>query len=344
MKTEPSLLDLVRGKLRRLHRSIRTEKAYVAWIEDFLRFQRSKCGHWVHPKELGDADIEEFLTYLAVNRQVAASTRNQAFAALLFLFRDVLDMPIRVDAQRAKRPKRLPVALSVDEVRRLLRAVSPGPKSIMARLMYGAGLRVMEACRLRVKDVDFDRQQILVRDGKGEKDRAVPLPKSLDASLRKQLQLVKHQHDADLQVGAGFVWLPYAFARKNPVAGRSLPWQYLFPSSQLSTDPRSREADEAPASDQDECRSSSTPEIRRHHLHESSVQKAITTAARKAGLAKKVTCHTLRHSFATHLLEDGKDIRTIQELLGHASLETTMIYTHVSSLGACGVVSPLDRI
>lgn len=331
------LLQQVRNLARKLHRSIRTEEAYLHWIEEFLRYHRQKSGQWKHPSKMDDADVNDYLTHLAVERNVAASTQNQAFSALLFLFRNVLQQEITVNAVRAKRPERLPVVLSVDEVRSLLAEVPHGPMRLIAGLMYGAGLRLMEACRLRIKDVDFDRRQIMVRDGKGEKDRAVPLPERLVAGLRRQLSDVRSQHAADLAAGAGWVWLPYALAEKYPEAGRSIDWQYLFPAQSLSTDPRPREANERP-------RGRELKQLRRHHVHETSVQKAIAAAVKRAGITKHATSHSLRHSFATHLLEDGKDIRTIQELLGHADVSTTMIYTHVSSVGATGIRSPLDRL
>jgi integron integrase len=337
------LLQEVRNLIRALHMSIRTEEAYVQWIEQFLRFQRDKLGQWRHPGELGSDEVNEFLTHLAVQRKVAASTQNQALSALLFLYRKVLKQEIQFDAVRAQQPKRLPVVLSREEVRQLLAAIPPGIMRQIAGLMYGAGLRVMDACRLRVKDLDFDRRQLIIRDSKGAKDRAVPLPTRLEDGLRQQLEFVRRQHAEDVEAGAGWVWLPYALAAKYPHAGRSLGWQYLYPSATLSTDPRPREARAQNTRERaDETLERS--QVRRHHVHESTVQKAVTAAVKRAGILKKATCHSLRHSFATHLLEDGKDIRTIQELLGHADLSTTMIYTHVSTTGATGVQSPLDQL
>jgi integron integrase len=252
----------------------------------------------------------------------------KALCALVFLYGKVLQIELgRVDAVRAKRPERIPVVLSVDEVRKLLDCMPQGVYRLMAELMYGTGMRLLECCRLRIKDVDFARRQIVVREGKGGKDRAVPLPVRLEPDLRKQTEHVQALHEEDLAAGYGRVWLPYALARKYSHANRELGWQYLFPSSRLSRDPR--ELESAP---------------RRHHVDESAVQKAVRTAVRRAGLKKKVSCHTLRHSFATHLLETNHDIRTVQELLGHADVRTTQIYTHVMQRGACGVQSPLDRL
>lgn len=336
--TMPSpLLESVRCLMRLRHMSIRTEEVYVRWITEFLRYVKQRTGEWRHPSGLGSAEVNQYLTYLAVERKVAASTQNQASSALLFLFRDVLEMQFKLEAVRAQSPERLPVVLSVNEVRRVLNAIPPGSMRLMASLMYGAGLRLMEACRLRVKDFDFDRQQITVRDGKGEKDRMVPLPQKLVQDLRKQLDKVSLLHEDDLRVGAGWVWLPYALAAKYPQAGRSLNWQYVFPARNLSREPRPREADEVESGP--DC-----AQLRRHHVHENTVQKVMTAAVRRAGLTKPASCHALRHSFATHLLEEGKDIRTIQQLLGHADVSTTMIYTHVSTIGATGVRSPLDRL
>jgi integron integrase len=275
---------------------------------------------------MAEPEVEAFLTHLAVEGQVAASTQNQALAALLFLYKVVLERPLkeRIDASRAKRPDRLPVVLTRDEVRRVL-AQLEGTHWLMASLLYGSGLRLMECLRLRVKDVDFGQSQIIVRDGKGQKDRAVPLPRALVPLLKTRRDEVIKLHAQDLADGLGRVFLPFALERKYPHADVELAWQWLFPAPGTSTDPRSGV-------------------VRRHHLGESGLQKMVKGAVRRAGIAKNASCHTLRHSFATHLLEDGQDIRTIQELLGHKDLRTTMIYTHVAATGPSGVFSPLDRL
>ena len=318
----PKLLDQLRAKTRLLHYSKRTEDAYVDWSTRFILFHGKR-----HPNAMGVAEIEAFLTHLAVERKLAASTQNQAFSALLFLYQKVLEIELpKVEFLRAQRPDRLPVVMSVDEVRAILDRMI-GTHRLLAELMYGSGLRILECCRLRVKDVDFDRHQILVRDGKGEKDRAVPLPRRLEPKLKGQLVEAKVIHERDLAAGNGRVWLPYAYAEKWPQADREFGWQYLFPSSKLSVDPRSDDG-----------------VLRRHHIHENGVQKEVKKAVLACGFAKRVSCHTFRHSFATHLLEAGSDIRTVQELLGHADVSTTMIYTHVLQRGPGGVVSPLDRL
>lgn len=316
----PRLLDRVRARLRLKHYSLRTEQAYVGWIRRFILANGKR-----HPGEMGAGEVEAFLTDLATRGEVAAGTQNQALSALLFLYREVLeiDLPWMETMVRAKRPKRVPVVLSRDEVDRLL-AQLDGRYALMASLLYGAGMRLMECVRLRVKDMDFERNEICVRDGKGGKDRRVPLPRRLADALKTQRDRVAILHRRDLAQGCGAVWLPHALARKYPSAPRELGWQYVFPSGRLSADPRSGQ-------------------VRRHHLDEAGLQRAVRGARIKAGIVKPATCHTLRHSFATHLLEAGQDIRTIQELLGHKDLATTQIYTHVLNRGGMGVVSPLDR-
>jgi integron integrase len=317
--TGPKLLDRVREEIRVRHYSRRTEDAYVRWVRRFVVFHRMR-----HPRELGALEIGHFLTHLATRGKVAASTQNQALNALVFLYRNVLGDPFPEleELVRAKRPARLPVVLSRDEVRRVLDRIE-GPPGLVANLLYGAGLRLLEALRLRVKDLDFPRNQLVVRDGKGQKDRVSVLPDRIQDGLRLHLRLVKIQHETDLSAGYGEVYLPDALARKYPSAARAWGWQYVFPAPNRSTDPRSEK-------------------IRRHHLHETVVQRAVRRAIRAAGIDKPASCHTFRHSFATHLLENGYDIRTVQELLGHTDVRTTMIYTHVLNRGGRGVQSPLD--
>ena len=328
------LLDLVRRHMRTKHMAIRTERAYILWIKRFLSFERRLAGEWRHPANMGSDEINAFLSHLAVEGKVAASTQNQALSALLLLFREVLDCKnLDLDAIRAKHPERIPVVLSVDEVASVLRAIPLGPARLIAGLQYGAGLRLLEACRLRVKDIDAQRHQICVRDGKGAKDRAVPLPRRLESALQARLEETQKQHLSDLANKAGWVWLPYALAKKYPKAGREFGWQYVFPGSRISVNPR--KGDDAVGMIQGPGR---------HHIHESTVSKRVKKAMQNAGITKQASCHSFRHSFATHLLEQGKDIRTIQELLGHKDVSTTMIYTHVSKVGATGVVSPLDRL
>jgi integron integrase len=315
----PKLLDQVRLVMRRQHYSIRTEDAYVNWIIRFIRFH-----HMRHPQELDTPDVEAFLNYLAVQQRVSASTQNQAFSALLFLYNHILRKPLsdKIDALRAHTSHHLPTVLSRNEVQALLGAL-PEHHQLFGRLLYGSGLRLMEGLRLRVKDIDFEQYQIIVRAGKGDKDRVTILPDVLRQPLKKHLQQVKALHQQDLAAGYGIVYLPYALERKYPNANYEWGWQYLFPSHRLSVDPRSGQ-------------------VRRHHLDASSLRKAIRQAAQQVGIHKPVGPHTLRHSFATHLLEAGHDIRTIQELLGHQSVETTMIYTHIIKRGGLGVRSPLD--
>lgn len=321
MDGKPKLLDQLREQIRVRHYSIRTEDVYVKWVRDFVRFHGLR-----HPSEMGASEVEQFLSHLAVRRQVSASTQNQALSALLFLYKHVLriELPWLDDVVRAKRPERLPVVLTREETQRLL-ALLEGEIALVAGLLYGAGMRLMEVVRLRVKDVDFARGEILVRDGKGMKDRVTLLPQALAAPLQLHLEQVNALHRSDLAAGFGAVYLPFALARKYPKAATEWGWQYVFPAARLSVDPRSSVR-------------------RRHHLDEKKVQRAFKGAVRAAGLIKPVTPHTLRHCFATHLLESGQDIRTVQELLGHADVKTTMIYTHVLNRGGLGVLSPLDRV
>ncbi|MCX7033044.1 MAG: integron integrase [Arenimonas sp.] len=312
-------MDEVRGKLRANHYSIRTETAYVGWILRFIRANQLR-----HPREMGGPEVETFLTHLAVRGNVAASTQNQALSALLFLYRKVLgvDLPWMENVVRAKRPRRLPTVLSAGEVRVLLELMPARPR-LLASLLYGTGMRLMEGLRLRVKDVDFARREIMVRDGKGGKDRRTMLPASLEPGLREALAHALRLHAADLADGHGRVWLPHALARKYPNAAAEPAWQYLFPADALSVDPRDGTT-------------------RRHHVGEEALSRHIKQATLRARIGKPVSAHTLRHSFATHLLESGYDIRTVQALLGHKDLATTQIYTHVLGRGAGAVRSPLD--
>ena len=323
MDRPPKLVDQVRQRIRTLHYSIRTEETYVDWIRRFILFHDKR-----HPKEMGAAEVEAFLSHLAVARRVSASTQNQARSALLFLYAQVLqiELPWLDGVVQAKKPERLPVVLTREEVAAVLTRMSGVPR-LAADMLYGAGLRLMEALRLRIKDVDFARGEILVRDGKGAKDRVTMLPGAVRASLQAHLARVEAQHRSDLEEGFGTVYLPYALARKYPNANRAWGWQYVFPSSNRSIDPREPE---------------SPP--RRHHIDEKTVQRAMKQAVWDARLVKPATPHTLRHSFATHLLEGGYDIRTVQELLGHSDVSTTMIYTHVLNRGGRGVVSPIDQM
>jgi integron integrase len=317
----PRLLDRVRGTLRARHFSPRTEEAYVGWIRRFVLFHGKR-----HPDHLGAPEVAGYLGHLASNRKVSASTQNQALSALVFLYREVLGRELAglEDVPRARRPERLPVVLAREEVASVLRHMRGTPR-LMASLMYGSGLRLLECCRLRVKDVDFTRQEILVRDGKGRKDRVTVLPTLLAPRLQAHLERARLQHLSDVEGAAGYVELPDALARKFPNASREWPWQWVFPAARVYTDP-------------------ATGERRRHHLHESVLQRDFAAAVDLANLTKTASCHTLRHSFATHLLETGYDIRTIQELLGHADISTTMIYTHVLNRGGRGVRSPLDLL
>jgi integron integrase len=316
----PKLLDQVRDRIRVKHYSIRTETQYVQWIKRFILFHGKR-----HPKDMGAAEAEAFLTHLAVEGNVSASTQNQALSALLFLYREVLGMelPWLDEVVRAKKPQRLPSVLNRAEVGLVLERMD-GVYGLMARLLYGTGMRLMECCRLRVKDIDFGLREILIRDGKGAKDRVTMLPETLVQPLQEFLTKRRRLYEDDLSKGMAEVFLPDALARKYPNAALDWAWQYVFPSGSYSVDPRSGRE-------------------RRHHIDEKLLQRAMKKAVVASGITKFATPHTLRHSFATHLLEGGYDIRTVQELLGHSDVSTTMIYTHVLKKGGRGVVSPLDR-
>ncbi|WP_372018036.1 integron integrase [Pseudoxanthomonas sp. 10H] len=317
---EPRLLEQVRGRMRLRHYSLRTEQAYLYWIRRYIRANLPR-----HPRELDGVAVEAFLTRLATRDHVAASTQNQALSALLFLYREVLgiELPWMENVVRARRPQRLPVVLSRAQVGQLLARLA-GREALMAGLLYGSGLRLMECVRLRVKDVGLARNELLVRDGKGGKDRMTVLPAALREALARQLAEVRVLHARDLAAGFGRVHLPHALARKYPNAAVELAWRYVFPATRLSVDPRDGVQ-------------------RRHHIDEKVLQKAVRRAALESGFDRPVTPHTLRHCFATHLLEAGADIRTVQELLGHKDVATTQRYTHVLNRGAHGVLSPLDR-
>jgi len=315
------LLDQVREVLRLKHYSLRTEETYVGWIKRFIFFHQKR-----HPREMREPEIVAFLTDLAVRQHVSASTQNQAFNALLFLYREVLHLELGdlSGTVRAKPNRKLPVVLSGEEVGRVLARLE-GTYGLMARLLYGTGMRLMECLRLRVKDVDFELNHIVVRDGKGFKDRVTVLPERVKPLLLEHLKRVRVLHEQDLAEGYGRVWLPLALERKYPNAAVEWGWQYVFPSAFCSRDPRSGQ-------------------VRRHHVHELGLQRAVKEAVRAAGIAKPASCHSLRHSFATALLEGGYDIRTVQELLGHKDVSTTQIYTHVMRKPGLGVRSPLDRV
>lgn len=320
-RPKPKLLDRIREAVRTRHYSLRTERAYVSWVRRFVIFHGKR-----HPEILGADEISAFLSHLAVKGRVSASTQNQAMSALLFLYKEVLgkDVPWITDIVRAKEQRRLPVVLTREEVAAVLSRMSGTPR-LMATLLYGAGLRLLECCHLRVKDIDFERREIVVRAGKGGKDRVTMLPAVVKTPLAEHLARAKRQHDEDRERGWGWVELPGGLERKYVTAGREWAWQWVFPATRTYVD---RE----------------TGRHRRHHLHESVIQRAVKEAVLAAGIPKHASCHSLRHSFATHLLEDGYDIRTVQELLGHRDVNTTMIYTHVLNRGGRGVRSPADRL
>jgi integron integrase len=316
----PKLLDRMRAEIRVRHYSIRTEETYLDWARRFIFYHNKQ-----HPKDLGAEEVQAFLSYLALERNVSSSTQNQAKSALLFLYREVLhlELPWLDEVVSAKMGKRLPVVLTSTEVRKLLLSMS-GTMGLISTLLYGTGMRLLEGLRLRIKDIEFERREIIVREGKGNKDRVTVLPENIILPLKAHLVKVKALHEKDLDAGFGEVQMPHALAEKFPHATRTLGWQFVFPSTVRSIDPR-------------------TLIERRHHIYEASVQRAVREAAKVAEILKPVTPHVLRHSFATHLLQAGYDIRTVQELLGHSNVETTMIYTHVLNKGGRGIISPLDN-
>ena len=318
-KQKPKLLDQLSGVMRLKHYSLKTEKSYVHWGRRFILFHKKR-----HPQEMGAPEVQAFLNYLAVDQHVSASTQNQALNALVFLYKHVIKKELgTIDAIRARRPKRLPVVLTREETQKILSLLSGG-NHLMASFLYGSGLRLMECLRLRIKDIDYSAKHIIVRDGKGSKDRVTILPETIISELSQHLVRVKALHDDFLQRGYGEVELPYALVRKYPNMGREWAWQYVFPAKNISTDPR-------------------TGARRRHHIHESVLQRAVKHAVRLSDIPKHVGCHTMRHCFATHLLESGVDIRTVQELLGHKDVKTTMIYTHVMQKPGIDIRSPLDE-
>jgi len=319
--TELKLMDRVRYYLRLHHYAYSTEQTYTEWIKQYIFFHKLK-----HPKNMRHKELEEFLTYLAVERNVAASTQNQALNAIVFLYKKVLDIDLgkNINAVRSKKPRKIPVAMTQDEVSRVMKQMSE-EHLLMIKFLYGCGLRLKECLRLRVLDIDFSYKTVTVRDGKGGKDRVVMLPESLIPALEQHLKNVYQIHQQDLAEGYGRVFLPHALAKKYPNAAGEWKWQYIFPADKIAKDPR-------------------TGIMRRHHYHDSTLQKSVKLAVRKAHINKHVGCHTFRHSFATALLIKGTDIRTIQELLGHKNVETTMIYTHVAGLSKIGVASPVDML
>lgn len=320
------LLDQVRERIRYLHYSLKTEKAYLHWVRFFIRWNATQPVGMRHPRDMGKTEIEAFLSMMANERKVSASTHNQALSALLFLYREVLgiDVPWLDNIGRPQQTKRIPSVLTKDEVAALLSHME-GINALLAQLLYGTGMRLMEGMRLRIKDVDFDRHAIIVREAKGNKDRVVMLPRSLAPALRRQMLAARSQWEADRQAQRGGVETPHALEAKYPKVGYTWGWFWMFPSPTLSVDPRSGVE-------------------RRHHLFEERLQRALKAAVPKAGIVKPVSVHTLRHSFATHLLQSGTDIRTVQELLGHSDVSTTMIYTHVLKAAAGGTASPLDAL